>query len=369
MELNIEKHQPRWTEVKERFEAWWNRSSCGRPLMHVVARREEPCGPVVPLPPPQSSEQHHLDPEYNVARYRNSINSNYFMAEAFPNTNVNIGPGSLAVYLGSEPDFQPDTVWFKPCVDDWASLELKFDADNYWFKRHLQILRRQRELSNGEFLVGIPDLLEGVDILAAMRDPMPFCYDLVDYPELIKKHLTVLNELYHQYFDAFYEISKDDVPGNCFTCFAIWGKGKTIKLQCDFAALMNPEQFREFVVPYLRDQARHYDRRLYHFDGPGALQHLDAVLAIPEIDAVQWVPGAGNTPSGDEKWFWIYDKVKDSGKSLWINLYGSNDHRETVAVADKLVKRYGNNGLYLLFPGMSKLEADMLMHHAEHDWK
>jgi 5-methyltetrahydrofolate--homocysteine methyltransferase len=179
----------------------------------------------------------------------------------------------------------------------------------------------------------------------------------------------VLNELYHQYYDAFYEISKDDVPGNCFTCFAIWGKGKTIKLQCDFAALMNPEQFSEFFVPYLRDQARHYDRRLYHFDGPCALQHLDAVLAIPEIDAVQWVPGAGNTPSGDEKWFWIYDKVKDSGKSLWINLYGSKDHRETVAVADRIVSRYGNDGLYLLFPGMSKPEADALMHHAEHDWK
>jgi hypothetical protein len=37
MEWNIEKHQPRWPEVKERFEAWWNRSGCGRPLMSVIA--------------------------------------------------------------------------------------------------------------------------------------------------------------------------------------------------------------------------------------------------------------------------------------------------------------------------------------------
>ncbi len=366
MEWNIERNQPCWPEVMERFEAWWKRSSCGRPLMNVIARREEHCALLTP--PPQSNEQHHIDPEYNVARYRDFISSHYFMADAFPNTNVNIGPGSLAVYLGSEPVFEPGTVWFQPCIKDWASLELEFDENNYWFKRHIAAIKRQRELSNGEFLVGIPDLLEGVDILAAMRGPLEFCYDLVDYPELIKKYLTRLNDLYHKYYEAFYEISKDDVPGNCYTCFAIWGRGRTIKLQCDFAALMNPEQFREFVVPYLRDQARHYDRLLYHFDGPGALQQLDAVLEIPEIDAVQWVPGAGNTLSGDEKWFWIYDKVRAAGKSLWIYLYDYRDFSETVAVADKLVKRYGNDGLYMLFPEMSKPEADALMYHAGHCW-
>ncbi len=368
MKWNIEKNQPRWSEVKERFEAWWQRSSCGRPLMRVIARRDESCA-AAGLPPPQSNEQNRLDPDYNVARYRNYMNSHYFMAEAFPNTTASLGPGSLAVYLGAEPEFAPSTVWYKPCIKDFAALELNFDKNNYWFRRHADAIRRQRELSDGEFFVGIPDLVEGVDILSAMRGPQEFCFDLIDSPELIKKHLTVLNELYHKYYEAFYELAKDDTPGNCYIAFEIWGKGRTIKMQCDFAALMNPEQFREFVVPYLQEQARHYDRRLYHFDGPGALQHLDAVMAIPEIDAVQWVPGAGNTPSGDEKWFWIYDKIKNSGKALWINFEGIQDYHEMVAVADKIVKRYGIDGLYLPFPEMSKAEADSLMLHAEQQWK
>lgn len=367
MNWNIEKYQPRWSETKERFEAWWNRSSCGRPLMSVIARREEPCEPMAKLPPPQSSEQHHLDPDYNVTSYRNFLKSHYLMAEAFPNTNVNIGPGSLAVYLGSEPGFEPDTIWFKPCVKDWTSLQLKFDESNYWFQRHLQVIRRELKMSNGEFLVGIPDLVEGIDILAAMRGPLEFCYDLVDYPELIKKHLAVINELYHKYYDAFYEISAD-VQGSCYTCFALWGKGKTIKLQCDFAALMNPEQFCEFVVPYMREQARHYDRRLYHFDGPGALQHLDAVLAMPEIDAMQWVPNPDKNPSSEE-FFWIYDKVRDAGKSIWVRIYNVQTTAEAIVSADKMVKRYGPDGLYIIFPEMSKPEADALMHHADVTWK
>lgn len=365
--MDMEKYQPRWNEVKERFEAWWNRSSCGRPLMRVVAQRDEPCGPVVPMPPPASSEQQHADPDYNVACFRNYLNTHHFMAEAYPNTNINIGPGSLSVYLGAEPEFAPDTIWYKPCIRDWKTWEFKFDAGNRWFKRHIEAIKRQKELSGGEFLVGIPDLLEGVDILSAMRDPMEFCYDLIDHPELIKKHLSVLNGLYHGYFDSFHEISKDE-EGNCFTAFQIWGRGKTVKLQCDFAALMNPEQFREFVVPYLRDQARHYDRRLYHFDGSDALPHLDALLGIPEIDAFQWVPGAGKAPMGEEKWFWIYDKARDCGKSLWISLSGYAGYKEMLAAADGLVRRYGDKGVYLLFPDMSEKEADDLMRHAEKHW-
>ena len=365
MEWNIEKHQPRWAEVKERFEAWWNRSSCGRPLMSVIARRDGDWPDAIPQP--QNNEQNHLDPDFNVKRYRYSLPAHRFMAEAFPNTNVNIGPGSLAAYLGSEPVFEPGTVWYTPCIKDFASLELKFDPDNYWFKRHTEAIKRQVELSNGEFLVGIPDLVEGMDILSAMRGPMEFCYDLVDYPELIKKHLAVINELYHKYYDAFYELSKDDAPGNCYTHFAIWGKGKTVKLQCDFAALMNPEQFREFVVPYMREQASHYDHRLYHFDGPGALQHLDTVLAIPEIDAMQWVPNTGNRPSSEE-FYWIHDKVRDAGKSIWVRIANFKTIPEAVASADKMVKRYGIDGLYMLFPVMSEAEADALMRHAEQNW-
>jgi 5-methyltetrahydrofolate--homocysteine methyltransferase len=367
MKWNMEKYQPRWNETKAHFEAWWSRSSCGRPLMSVIAKRDVPSEPIVDLPEPSSNEQNFIDPDYNVARYRNFLYTHEFMAEAFPNTNVNIGPGSLSVYLGAEPYFASDTVWYKHCIEDWGTWNFKYDPANPWLVRHLAAIKRQNELANGEFLVGIPDLLEGVDILSAMRDPMQFCYDLIDQPELIKKHLSIINELYHKYFDAFHQLSKDD-EGNCFTCFQIWGKGKTVKLQCDFAALMNPDQFKEFVVPYLKDQAKHYDRRLYHFDGPDALPHLDALLGIEEIDALQWTPGAGKALMGDEKWFPIYDKARDYDKALWFSMYGYDNFNELITVTDKLVKRYGDKGVYLMFPTMPKPEAEALSLHAEKCW-
>ena len=45
MRWSMERYQPRWAEVKERFEAWWKRSSCGRPLMRVLAKRDKPRAP------------------------------------------------------------------------------------------------------------------------------------------------------------------------------------------------------------------------------------------------------------------------------------------------------------------------------------
>jgi hypothetical protein len=38
--------------------------------------------------------------------------------------------------------------------------------------------------------------------------------------------------------------------------------------------------------------SRHVERTIYHLDGPGALRHLDRLLAIPELDCAQWIQGA-----------------------------------------------------------------------------
>ena len=71
---------------------------------------------------------------------------------------------------------------------------------------------------------------------------------------------------------------------------------------------------------------------------------------------------------GSERWYPMYDKVKAAGKSLWIMLEeGSTD--ELIDKADKLVKRYGRDGLYLLFPEMEEEDALKILAKAERDWK
>ena len=351
------------------FLAWWNRSHLGRPLMHVMARRDKSLEGLEPVAEPRTPEELHLDVSAKSAGQRNLLRTHLYLADAFPNLSVNIGPGSLATYLGSEPTFAWDTVWFQENVSDWRDAPpLAFDPANPWWTRHLALVREAQVEAAGRYLVDIPDLVEGVDILSAMRGPQPFCMDLIDEPEEIERRLAELDRVYFEYYDPLYEAVRAP-DGSCsYTAFELWGPGRTAKVQCDFCALMSPAQFRRFVQPWLQRQCARLDNSMYHLDGPDAIKHLDALMEIPELDAVQWTSGAAKPDGGWDGWYPIYDKVRRADKSLWIALYDGG-FEDWTARADRLVARYGADGLYLLFPTMSEREAERLIDHAETVWR
>lgn len=363
------KHKENWDEAKERFCAWWRREKMDRPLLKIVARRDGNVGELKSIRPVQHHEDIYLDIERKVDIMENYCKTHVFLAESFPSLDINIGPGSMAIYLGSEPVFSADTVWFKECIESWEEWgELKYDPENYWWKKHVENAKIAVELAGDNFLVDIPDIVENVDILAAMRGAQRFCYDLIDSPELMKSYIEQIDDLYFRYYDEFYNIVKED-DGSCsYTAFSIWGPGKTGKIQCDFSALMSPGQFEEFVIPSLRKQCRELDFSLYHLDGPDAVKHLDALLKIDELDAIQWTPGAGNPDGANEKWYPIYDKVKNAGKGLWVQIY-DGDVDTWIESSGRFVERYGCDGVYLLFPIMDHADAERVLSGAKKKWK
>ena len=366
-------HKPQWEDAKTRFTAWWNRSSLGRPMIHAVVPRKVRLAPKLPAPEQETMpvDQVYLDVEANVSWFLNRLNERRYLGEALPYFSLNLGPGSLALYLGSEPNFQPDTVWFSEVVEDWATHPaLRYDPDNKWWTTHQRMIRRAVELANGEFLVCIPDLVESIDILAALRGTQPFCYDLIDMPDEIKRRIAQVDDLYFKYYDLLYDITRTSDGAVSFTAFNIWGPGKTAKVQCDFSALMSPSQFSEFMVPSLERQCAALDFSMYHLDGVDAIRHLDALMAVKDLDALQWTAGAGKPDSGSECWYPIYDQVKKAEKSLWIASRQSS-FEAILATGDRLVNRYGSDGLYLLlwWKNATEEEGLRLMDHAEKHWK
>ena len=101
------------------------------------------------------------------------------------------------------------------------------------------------------------------------------------------------------------------------------GAGKVTKLQSDISLMISEEDFRRFVLPYLQEQCRKIDYTLYHLDGIDAIRHLDAILEIEELNAVQWTPGEGEPQGGNPCWYDLYRKILDKGKSVmpcWVTL-------------------------------------------------
>jgi hypothetical protein len=82
--------------------------------------------------------------------------------------------------------------------------------------------------------------------------------------------------------------------------------------------MISREMFDDVFLPSIVEECRHYEASLYHLDGPDALKHLDSLLAIEELSAIQWVYGAGQGRASD--WLPVYKKCQATGKGLQINL-------------------------------------------------
>jgi hypothetical protein len=362
------KYKENWEDTEKRFRAWWDRSSIGRPMMKVVARSNEPCEALEEAEKPKTPEELYLNVDNNIKIYRNYCRTHKFMAESFPNFSVDLGPGSLALYLGSEPIFKWDTIWFSECMDELEKgLKIKIDDDNFWWKKHFELISRAKELAKNDFPVNIPDMIENIDIMILMRGTQNVCFDMMDEPETVSEIISRIDDSYFHYYDKFYNAVKGKDLSSTYTVFDIWSPGRAAKIQCDFSAMMSPGQYREFAQPSLIKQSLKLDNVLYHLDGPDAIKHVDAVMEIKDIDALQWTCGAGQPDGSSERWFPIYEKVRAAEKSLWIQIYdgGIDDWMKN---AEKIVKTFGSDGIYLLFPEMEENEAKKLLERANGYW-
>lgn len=362
------KYKNNWEETKVKFTNWWAQKNVGRPLMVVVVNKE---GADDPLPEElvyKTIDDKYRNAELMIKRYRHYCENHEFLAESFPNMSADFGPGSIAGYIGSEIVFNKDTVWFCEFVEDFADLPpIKFDPENKWWREHYALAKKARELAGDDFYIGIPDLMENIDVLASLRGAQNMIFDMIDEPEITEERIKQISDIYFEYYDRFYDIVKDDEGSSCYTVFQIWGKGKTVKLQCDFSAMMSPSNFRDFIQQPLRDQAKKLDNILYHLDGPDAIKHMDALMEIDEIDALQWTSGDHGPDGTLEDWYVIYDKARKAGKSLWIKVY-TGELEDWIIGVDKLVQRYGSHSMLLHFPEMSEKDAEKLLDYAEKHW-
>lgn len=362
-----------WAQTKRKFDAFWKRENAGAPLMRIVAEKPgaRDASLEAMLKPRDMADQYE-NPFRIIERYRYFCRTHEFLAESFPNVSADFGPGAIAAYLGSEITFHPDTVWLSECVADWgAHPPLAFEPNNPWYLRHMRVFAEVARLAGEDFYVGVPDLGENLDVLASLRGAQNTVFDMMDEPEALHKRLGEVQAVYPEYFDRYFALAKreeDGAPASCYTVFQLWGRGKTIKTQCDFSAMVSPDQFREFVAPSLRAQARAADNVLYHLDGPDAIRHVPALMEIDEIDALQWVAGVSNPDGTYARWYPIYDAAIRAKKALWIQTY-PDEMNALLGRLDALVRRYGSNAMFIHFYPMPLSDAERILAHADKYWK
>ena len=351
-----------WGQTKQRFIKWWNRE--GLLVGMYGAPETARClhESVAPPARPATLEEYYTDAAFRAAQNHYRLSRSIFPLDVLPSATTNLGPGSLALLLGARPGFSEDTVWFHPCIEQEREPErlppLRFDPEHPWWRATEAIIRRCAELARGKYLVGCPDLIENVDVLASLRGIETLLMDMIARPEWVEQKVWEVNDVWFAAYDRIYDLIKLEDGSSTFGPFHIWGPGKVAKVQCDASVLFSPKMYRRFVVPALTAQCEWLDHSLYHLDGTQALVHLDALLAIERLDAIEWTPQAGIETGGHQRWHDLYRRVLAAGKSVQVL---NVEPDEVMPLLDAI----GPKGVYIFLPFMDERDAEEVRKHLE----
>ena len=343
--------KPNMEATKRRYIDWWNHQGVILNMWEHFQEGVVAHDDITPPPPPIDLHQKWFDPEWRAKYLDWYVSHSSLKADILPVANTQLGPGSLAAILGGVFEGGEDTIWIHPHPQ--FDPTIPFDPNHPNYLLHKQLLHCCKQRSRGHYYVGMPDLMEGLDVLAALKGTDQVLIDTVMCPETVECQMQRINDIYFTVFDELYDIIREgDEMAFCY--FSCWAPGKMTKLQCDISTMISEDDYRRFVQPFIREQCQRIDYTLYHLDGVGAIRHLPTLLEISELNAIQWTPGVGEPQGGSSKWYDLYRRILDGGKSVmasWVTL------SELPALLDHI----GTDGVHLEMDFHNEQEVDQAM--------
>lgn len=352
--------QERWGKLAESSRLWWE-GRLGRPLIQLRLSGLEPERPAPRLGQVSCGKTAYaedISPDSIIDFIDYKLGCFEYLGDSFPHFFPDFGPGVLAAFLGCRVRAGSGTVWFCPPADKPpGELSFEFNANNPWFERIKNICGKAMERWEGFVQVGMTDLGGVMDVLSTFRPGEKLLLDLYDSPGEVKRLVWEIHNLWWAYYGEINRVLRPLNPG--YTAWTpIFSPETYYILQCDFASMLGPDMFAEFVRPEIEASAEKLGNSFFHLDGPGMLVHLDSLLGIDALDGIQWVPGEGSPGAVD--WPEVYRKIRDSGKLIQLSgglpvldeiasrlgscegiVFMVNMHRDKRAEAVSFLERYG----------------------------
>ena len=339
-----------WERIQQAFETWWAHD-LGRPIIQAYG-------------PGSSGKAFGF---WCFLRYKDDIDALKNELEGFPQTLScagdafptllpNLGPGSLATHFSGYLSFDEfnNTVWFED-PQPWEVVEkMIFDQNGEWWLYTQMVNQLAADAGKGPYLVGITDIGGILDVLASLRGTENLLMDLLHEPERVDAMRARILEAWHQVDDALV-LPVAAVQEGSSSWLSAWCPRHYSPLQCDFCAMISPAMFERFVAPDVQEQARRLDHAIFHLDGPRQVPHLDQLLAIPELDGIQWVPGDAYASCESPEYFPMYEKILRSGKLLQLQFF------RDLSGIPKLLDALPHEGLMLTTGTSSDDEAAELL--------
>ena len=300
----------------ERHEAFWSQEIIDRPPVFIRLRKPN----VKPFQEKvySTSEERWLDVEYRVEQIDYELSATEYLYDAVPVAFPNLGPEIFSAWCGCGYEFGPHTTWSTPCIHDWEEDigKARINMLHPLFSILVRFTELLIERGKGRFIVGLTDFHPGGDHLAALRDPMALNIDMIENVEWVDEMLLRSSPDYFAAYGVFYHMLRQ--AGMPITSWIpLLHNGSFYIPSNDFSCMISKKMFDDHFLPGIIQECKFYERSIYHLDGPDALRHLDSLLDIKELDAIQWVCGSGN--EGFARWRKVYQRIQASGKSVWLD--------------------------------------------------
>jgi hypothetical protein len=302
---------PDFPEIARRYEAWWAHDCLDRPIFIGSAntKPERPLGRRLDL----------VDrPEAWLEAKLADLKQIHRVGDTLPTVRADLGPVCLGAMLGGDTKVGSDTLWTHAFVDDdWSNApDWSSPEGSHWFGVMCTLIERVAREAPGRFLACTPDLGGAADVLLNLRGSSELCLDAVAQPERVREAVDKLYPAWHKAFTALYDRSVGQHGAGLVHWLTLWSDKPYVVPACDFNFLIGPEQFNDLFLPDIARQCATVGRAVFHLDGPGAARHIDALLEIPDLDAIQFTPGTG-TPSA-LAWVDMFRKIQARGRSLLV---------------------------------------------------
>ena len=239
-----------------------------------------------------------------------------FLGDSFPLMNLSsFGPGVLAAMCGAKLDNSSGGVWFFPEKEmEIEDIHVRYDPQNKYAQRIKAIYRAGLDKWQGNVIMGLPDLGGVMDVAATLRGSENLLMDLYDCPEEVSRLNAEIERAWHEAYEDFMQVLKPQKYNTNWN--GLLSEETSYIIQCDFSYMIGNSMFREFVLETLRADTQKLHNTIYHLDGVGELNHLDDILALENLNAVQWVYGDGKPPA--ECWLDVYRRIMAAGKRIEI---------------------------------------------------
>jgi hypothetical protein len=347
-----------WSRSRARFEAFWRREIVDRCCVAVRAPRKHAVPPPAAEPARDRADliRSWLDPELNLRRMLADMDRTFHGGEAYPAATMCVGASVMAAFYGARIEYREETVWFHRVLDSLIGHDWEIDlASAPLYRETVAAARYYASESRGRYLVGLPEIGSATDDLSLLRGLEELVLDMLEEPAEAARAIAALAKTWGRVHRELYEIALPANRGGCpLPWMQTWAPGPHYQMSCDFSAVQSPELFRRFTVPEIEAYLRVNEYGVYHWDGPDAIKHLDALLEIDGLRAIQWTPGDGQEPTASPRWLPSYKRIQDSGRCLVLPFV-------TPREVELLLGELSSRGLFMSVWAASEEEARALL--------